>query len=501
MSSHESRSPKPPTIDGSPVSAKHLTSIVIGFVLLFGFFARAATYKAPLLDHHAWRQADTAAIARNFYREGLNPLYPQIDQRGDQPVGYVETGFELFALLVASLALLVGFTPEIGRLLSALLFVCSCLMVWRFVRYRYGEECGLVAAFLYAFGFPLMLWAERSFMNESLLVCLSIASLRSAQRYLERRRGRDLLWLILATSLVGAIKLPYLIVWAPIAGLFLEVDGSRAWRGPLLVMMLANLVVAGAWYWHAHQLATVTGLSFGMTDKLFDPAVVFSISFPQVMVSRLSKDVFGPVGIVGAAAGLWYGLREKRWCELFGVLGFVAYLVLVAGGNYIHDYYQLAVMPVTPSLVSFGLVRLVDTFRSSSERRRHLLAAALGVAALATFVRSASAHSWYEYATADVELCRSIAAVSLPDERLVMLGTSDPKLLFCVDRRGWLLPAPVDEQSLRRTWEAGGRLVVVPKSLPDGDGARRFLAEVGSTAVSTLDADVFRLTPSPGRTK
>jgi hypothetical protein len=36
---------------------------------MFGFCARAATCKSPLLDHHAWRQADTASIARNFYRE------------------------------------------------------------------------------------------------------------------------------------------------------------------------------------------------------------------------------------------------------------------------------------------------------------------------------------------------------------------------------------------------------------------------------------------------
>jgi hypothetical protein len=489
-------------VDDEPTGdTKQTVRIVLGFVLLFGFCARAATYKAPLLDHHAWRQADTAAIARNFYREGLNPLYPQIDQRGDQPFGYVETGLELFAFLAAVLAVPVGFTPEIGRLLSALLFVCSCFMVWRFVKRRYGDECGIVAAFLYAFGFPLLLWAERSFMNESLLVCLSIASLLVAQRYLARRRSRDLLWLILATSLVGAIKLPYLIVWAPIAGLFLEADGSRAWRGPLVLMMFANLVVAGGWYWHAHQLAGVTGLSFGMTDKLFDPAVVFSLSFPQVIASRLVKDILGPVGVAGALSGLYYGVRGRRWCELLGTAGFVAYLVLVAGGNSIHDYYQLALMPVAPSLVSFGLLRLVDAFAASPERRRRALATALGVAALATFIRSASAHSLYEYATSDVELCRAIGAVSSPDERVVILGTSDPKLLFCVDRKGWLVPSPMAEEVLHPIWKAGGRLVVVPKSLPDDTSTRRFLAESGSPVISTLDADVIRLTAPPGEAK
>jgi hypothetical protein len=468
-------------------------------VLLFGFCARAATYKAPLFDHHAWRQADTAAIARNFFRDRLNPLYPQIDQRGALTDGYVETGLELFAFLVAVLAKLVGFTPAIGRLLSALLFLASCLMVRSFVRRRYGEECGTVAAFLHAFGFPLLLWAERSFMNEALLICLSIASLLSAQRYLERRRGRDLALLILGTSLVGAIKLPYLIVWAPIAGLFVEADGRRAWRWPLVSMMIGNLVVAGAWYWHAHRLAMVTGLTFGMTDKLFDAAIVFSPSFVEVMASRLVKDILGPVGAIGAAAGLWYGWRERRWCEIGGVAGFAAYLVVVARGNYVHDYYQLAIVPIASSLVSMGLLRLTDRMAVDPERRRRTLALTLGVAALATFARSASAHSWYEYSTAEVELCRSIAVSSSPDERVLVLGTSDPKLLFCIDRKGWLVPS-ADEGAVRTAWEGGARLVVVPTASTD-PSVQRFLAENASPVISTLEAGVFRLGPRPGAAK
>jgi hypothetical protein len=100
---------------------------LLAFVALFGFMARAATYKSPLLDHHAWRQADTASIARNFLRERFNPFYPQIGQRRGQADGYVETGFELLAFLAATIALAVGFHPEIGRLLSTLCFVGSCL--------------------------------------------------------------------------------------------------------------------------------------------------------------------------------------------------------------------------------------------------------------------------------------------------------------------------------------------------------------------------------------
>ena len=58
---------------------------ILLFVITVGFMARMATFQAPLLDHHSWRQADGATIARNFYREGLSPLRPAIDAAAMPP--------------------------------------------------------------------------------------------------------------------------------------------------------------------------------------------------------------------------------------------------------------------------------------------------------------------------------------------------------------------------------------------------------------------------------
>jgi hypothetical protein len=73
-----------------------------------------------------------------------------------------------------------------------------------------------------------------------------------------------------------------------------------------------------------------------------------------------------------------------------------------------------------------------------------------------------------------------------------MLGTSDPKWLFCMDRKGWAIPAATDVASLRDAWTAGARLVVVPRML-DGGNVREFLSEHGTTVLSTLDAELVRL--------
>jgi hypothetical protein len=66
--------------------------------------------------------------------------------------------------------------------------------------------------------------------------------------------------------------------------------------------------------------------------------------------------------------------------------------------------------------------------------------------------------------------------------------------LFCIDRKGWLLPSADDDGAVRTAWEAGASLVVVPKSSPEGS-VRRFLAGNGSVVLATMDADLVRLPP------
>jgi hypothetical protein len=467
--------------------------IALVFILLFGFFARAATYKSPLLDHHAWRQADTASIARNFVRERFNVLYPQVDQRGAQPYGYVETGLELFAFTVAAISKAGAFHPETGRLLSALLFLGSCWLAFAVVRQRYGTEPAVAAAFLYAFGFPLLLFIERAFMNEALLIFLSLACFRLTQRYLDRPRLLDGALLVVASSLIAAVKLPYLIVWGGIAGLFLERYGAKTLaRWETWAIGIVNVLVAAAWYRHAHALAQTTGLSFGMTDKLFDPRLVFSLGFPAQMIWRLVRDILGPVGIVAAVVGAWLAVRERRWFEPLAVAAFLAYVVIVARGNAEHDYYQLALIPIAPVVAGRGVARLADAFARPRFDRTATAASLLAFAAFCTFARLASAHSWFEYSTDDVNLCEYLRTSSAADDRLLFLGDNDPKILFCADRKGWLLASFESTAERARAVQAEGARVAVLRRADVPHEAKAFVADAAQLVYSTPSADVYR---------
>ena len=74
-----------------------------------------------------------------------------------------------------------------------------------------------------------------------------------------------------------------------------------------------------------------------------------------------------------------------------------------------HDYYQLAIMPMAPALVAPALFAITTVPANWLFRYRYqLLAVLLGVAAFASFVRSTSFHSWYEYGADSVLFCESV---------------------------------------------------------------------------------------------
>jgi hypothetical protein len=316
---------------------------------------------------------------------------------------------------------------------------------------------------------------ERAFMNEALLVCLSLGSLVAAQRYLDEgtpaqsseggvRRGLALAALFAATALIGAIKLPYLIILAPVFGLFIERYGRGAFTRPEpWAVSLFAIGAAALWYLHAHSLGRQTGLSFGTFDKIFDAGLVLSERFYRMVGQRTFRDILGPFGLLGIVGGAAFAWRHRRWCEGLGLLAFLAYVFVVARGNLSHDYYQLAMMPVAATLVALGLLSVIDAVPAFRRSYGTSVTTLLILVALATTIRSASFHSWYTVPRDEQSVCDLVPALfSSPTERLVVVGTSDPRFLFCLNRKGWLLgDDQTSGEALRLAWEEGARVVLV----------------------------------------
>ena len=464
-------------------------------LLTLGVMARGATFQSPLFDFHSWRQSDSASIARNFFEERFNPLYPQVDWRGDAAHGYVETGFELHALIVAGLAHVFGFSTHLGRLVNALMFPVAALLLYRFIRARYGEWSGLIGLHIYALGLPLTLFMDRAFMNESLLTLLVIGCLRTTQLYLQNGRMVYLASLLVASILVAIVKPTFLIVWGPLLGLFIERDGVRALlRWELWLAGTATVAAAVAWFTHAHTLFTMTGLSFGLSNKLFDTDLVLTLRYWSKIATRLVKDVLGPVGIAFAAYGLVVAVRQRRWAEPLGVAAFVAYLIVITNGNFHHNYYQLPIVPIGVVLAALGvseaLTRMSERRGWTFDRLVYVCAALLWAVTVSTFARSVSFHSWYEVDERRVRVCEQLAPLLDPADRVAFTNYLSPDILFCLHRKGWLLSEAGPEQFLDLLKK--GAVIVTDRAATENV---RVLDGLATLITSTPEFLAYRLAP------
>lgn len=475
-------------------------------IVTFGFIGRAATTTAPLFDHHSWRQADTAMIARNFAESRLNPLYPQVDHRGALPVGYVATGFELQAWVVALISKATGFAPQLGRLLSAMWFVGSVLLVFTLTRSRFGDAPALAAAFIYSFGFPLVFFVERAFLNEALLLCLSFAVLVAADK---RTRGGSARWLLLASAAmacIGAVKPTFLIVAAGVFALYIERDGRRGLlRVEPYVIVACGIVAAALWLTWASNLGQSTGLTFGLTDKLFDAAVLFDKGYWIKLTRRLVKDLFGPIGIAAAILGLVTAWRTHRLMEIALVLGGIAYLVIVTPGNYHHDYYQIPLVSGITILSGVGLTLGLDRqswFQARTQQSRLAIRViAFWLLPITTLIRSVSPHNWYEVDIDRVAMCSELKPVLRHDDLVAFFGQQSPDLMFCTGSRGWLInPGHGIADRLANALRDGATVVVSP--LANAGALPNDIRETGPIADSA-DFIAFRIPrgtvgPAPG---
>lgn len=440
---------------------------VAAFVLMLGFMARMLTVHSPLLDHHAWRQADGAMIARNWYRGTISPLYPQTDARGSRPEGYVASGLELHALLFAAAARLTGFASEVGRTVSALCFPVSALLLWGFLRVRYGDWHAIFGVFIYATGLPLVLYSERAIWNEPVLFLLSMAALRSAQACVTRRTAAAVIVLLASVALIAAVKPQWLIILLPLVALWVERDGTRAllrWE-PWLVMMVAVASAAAA-MWHMRALAGMPGATnFGAEDKLFNVEDM-STHYAYIVLRRLVKDTLGPIGLVAWLAGVVGATRRGRLVEVAALASFVVYLIVVSRGSRVHDYYQLVVAPGALVAIPEGLFMVAATIAVSLRAK---LPASAGRVALVLawsmclycFGRSISFHSWYEIDEDKRHVCDTLRPSLGPGDLVVFAEYNSPDLLYCLDHRGWLLSVSESTPARLASVAADGASVLV----------------------------------------
>ena len=117
----------------------------------------------------------------------------------------------------------------------------------------------------------------------------------------------------------------------------------------------SNLLVGWLWYRHAAGVSEQTGLTVGLTDKLFAwDLALSSPGFYRVVLRGLALDVLGPLAILLLVVGLVWTTRQGLWAERLAIAGFGAYVLIVARGVFVHDDYLIPVNQKSPCCSGTG---------------------------------------------------------------------------------------------------------------------------------------------------
>ncbi len=463
-----------PAAPASP--SKPGAALPLWLPLLVGAGLRLIQIQAPVLGIHSWRQADTAAMARNFAEQGMNLLTPQIDW-GGAGSGVVEAEFPLYPYSVALLYRLFGVQEWLARGLSVLCSLLTIVLVVRIGRQLVGERAGWWGGLFYAV-LPISVFYGRTVQPEATLMLLAALALERFLAWL--RTGRlaalGISWLAFTAACLIKV-LPFVWLGLPLVWLWGQAHQWRILRrSGSWMFALSAVVVTAAWYWHAHKLGQASGLSFGFWGgeanryswaDLFAPGYWLGLGLrvavrnlavlgvPLLVLGLLPRGNGDAAANRGAAAPPDALPGPQAHVLPVGLVAVLLAGALAPESSAVHEYYQLPLMLFACPLMGLGWVRLRRQAGVWGRQGAWALLTLLVVVSLTVLAvdywsreRVAGSPVW--------ELAQQIQARTPPGARVVVMSGSDPTVLYLANRKGWLVSP---KRLMRRdaaAWRADG---------------------------------------------
>ncbi len=449
----------------SPPINKYIKTYAIFLILALAFALRVKHVDAPVIGVHAWRQADTAAIARNYHENGYRFLYPQIDW-GEGGPGYVESEFPIVSYAIALTYKAFGVSESYGRMMSIFFSLMAIFFLYLFVKKHIDESTALWSAFFFSV-LPLNIFFSRTIQPESALIMSLVAGTYFFSRWMTSDKTADFLVSAVFISLACLLKIPSLYIGLPLLYLAWLKHGNNVLKKKALWFYLTLVLLpVGLWYYHAHQLFLTYGNTFGIweygSDKWGNWGLAFSAGFiEKVFLNNLAGWYFTWGGALVFLIGLFVKRRAKEERVFdFWLLSVLIYMVIVAKGNYVHEYYQLPFM--IPAVVYMGKV-----YARWFTRRTKIAAAALLLCLLSILVFSQLRYYSYiqreDTASSEVYKLAEIVRENTEEGALIIsiFNSSDPTLMYLAHRKGWFAtPGDIDDAYVSDKIQDGAKYIV-----------------------------------------
>ncbi|HRE41592.1 MAG TPA: glycosyltransferase family 39 protein [Ignavibacteria bacterium] len=402
-----------------------------------------------IVGFHAWRQADTASIAKNFYESGNSILYPQIDWRGNTE-GFVESEFHIYPYLVSVFYNIFGLNEAIGRIVSIIFSVIATFYLFLLVKLIINEKSALWSAVIFSI-LPMNFFFSRAFMPESAMIMFSIAGIYFYLSWINSDKLKFYIFSLICISLAVLIKLPVLYLGIPLIFLsyykykFKFLLNYKIWFFAFVVILFVFL-----WYNHAHNLYKSTGLTFNIwnygSDKwgtyhlLINPDFYSSVFIKSIVERQLTF-----AGTLLFIFGLFINRNSKlEFLFDWWLIAIIFFILFVSQGNLAQEYYQLPI--VVPASVFIGklISKYLDLeyFKSGNfkDKFKFSIVSFLFIfLVLLSIFRIENLISKEKVETEFVELINHMKINSDKNDKVISFTDGNPVLFYNIDRKGWHL--------------------------------------------------------------
>jgi len=417
----------------------------------------------PFLDHHSWRQTDTAAIARHFYRDHFEILQPELDRFGAGR-SVVELEFQVTPFLTSLLYVVWGVRDWVGRIVPILFSLGSIIYFYRLVTLHFSERVAVFASFVFAI-LPLNVFFSRVLMPESGALFFATAAVYHFSAYLEKETGTQYALATVFATLAFLSKVSNLYLLIVFLGLAVMKGRHRAANLRLLPFLAVSLIVTAAYYGYMHLAADIKMIPYQIgTDKWGSIQLWTNPALYQVLAHRFRTIVFTELGLGMLVAGLFLPARSRMFHVWLAAA--LAYVLIAAYGNLVHSYYQVPLLPAGAFFI--GLV--LDHLYSSRPFRP--VAVVLCILLLANAMANLRPmYGMYAYRAYDA--ARALKAIDTSRSLIVSVPHRHdmaPEMLYYADRKGWVLwPDQLSLDDLAQYRRQGAAYLVVTdyRSLPD----------------------------------
>ncbi|HZS57980.1 MAG TPA: glycosyltransferase family 39 protein [Gemmatimonadaceae bacterium] len=308
---------------------------------------------------NSWREADDAAIARNFYREGMNILYPRIDWRGNGP-GYAEMEFPILSWTMAAGYSVVGVRPELGRVIA---YVASIVGLVAFLSLAAGllPPVGVAAAGVFFALSPLVTRVANALQPEPIMMACLLVATFAFVRWVETDEWWAYGLAMLATALAVLAKSPAAHIGIAFTTWLLLRRGTGALRDARIwIFAIGALAPAALWYRHAYDLWLHYGNSLGVSNEAhwIGPDILAHPKYFAQLLSVELRYVWVWLAVPVALYGIIVDRRSPvvQWALCW--LGAVALYYVLAIRTTSQDwaaYYHVATVPVAALLFGAGV--------------------------------------------------------------------------------------------------------------------------------------------------